>query len=785
MNRHQKALELDKILALLANETSCEQARDAALELLPSSNIFEIDAMLNETNDAHMLISRFGAPSFGGYRDINGMLARAEAGAVLSPAELLYVATNLKIFRQFCDWRAHFSSVKTCLDPRMSMITPNKYLEEKISMAILNEDEISDNASHELSSIRRKIGAANNKVRDRLDKLIRSQSYQKYLQDAIITQRNGRFVVPVKHEHRSEIQGLVHDTSSSGATVFIEPMGVVEANNEIRLLRSKEQEEIERILAELSTDCASFKDGTSLSGQMLAELNFIFAKARLAFSMNASLPVVCDDGITDIKKARHPLIDAKKVVPTDISLGKDFDTLIITGPNTGGKTVAIKTLGLLTLMVMCGLMVPAAENSKFSVFEHVLCDIGDEQSIEQSLSTFSSHMVNIIEILKTANRKSLVLIDELGAGTDPVEGAALAMSILEELHLKGAKIGATTHYAELKAYALNTPHIENGSCEFDVATLKPTYRLLIGIPGKSNAFAISEHLGIPQNITNRARELVSTENLRFEEVVAALEAARQQMETEKIKAEKLKEEADLKSKDAGQMLKYLEKDKEAELAKAKEEANKIVYNAKLQYDAFISELEALRKQHKNTNSINKSGLNSKLREMERSADPVAPKSNDGYVLPRKLKVGDTVLIVDIDKKAIVQKESDEKGMTEVLAGILSTRVNINNLRLITAAHKPFSNTRTVRNIQSNAAKDVRIELDLRGQMSDDAIIEVDRFIDSNVLMGIGQITIIHGKGTGALRKAISAHLKHHPSVKSYRLGVFGEGESGVTVVELK
>ena len=785
MNRHHKALELDKILTLLGSETSCEEAQAQAVSLCPAASLAEANALLDETSDAHMLIARFGAPSFGGYKSLDGMLARADAGAVLSPSELLQIRGNTRIFRQISEWRAHSAGIETVLNPRFHMITPNKYLEDKIGGCILNEEEISDNASLELSAIRRKINAAHNKIRDQLDKLIRSSTHQKYLQDAIITQRNGRFVVPVKNEHRAEIKGLVHDTSASGATVFVEPMGVVEANNELRILRSKEADEIERILAELSADAASFKDSLLLSGQMLVELCVVFAKAKLAYQMKAARPILNDRGVIDLKKARHPLIDPKKVVPTDIMLGKDFDTLIITGPNTGGKTVSLKTMGLLSLMAMCGLMIPAAEQSALSVFNNILCDIGDEQSIEQSLSTFSSHMVNIIDILEIADPNTLVLMDELGAGTDPVEGAALAMSILESLHAKGAKISATTHYAELKAYALDTPHIENGCCEFDVASLKPTYRLLIGMPGRSNAFAISERLGMPPTVVDRARDLVSGDNRRFEDVVEKLEQTRQDMENEKSAALTQKQEADRIAADAARKLDETQKNKERVLQEAKEEARRLVQEARRQYDLFLSQMDDLKKQAKQNASPNKAGLAAKLGQLENTADPLKPsQNNEHYVLPRPLVAGDDVLIVDLDKKAVVLKAPDGKDMVEVQAGIIKTRVPLKNLRLLAAQSKAPERT-TTRNVANKVARDASTEIDLRGQMTDEAIMETDRFIDNCVLSGLSQITIIHGKGTGALRKAIQSHLRNHPSVKGFRLGVFGEGEAGVTVVELK
>ncbi|MBO5798172.1 MAG: endonuclease MutS2, partial [Clostridia bacterium] len=492
MKRDHLALELDKVLELLAAETTCADAAEAARALTPSPYLAVAQERLNETEAAWRLMAGFGSPSFGHLQNTVNALRRADAGAVLAPRELLQIAETLRVIRSLHDWRDHCAGIETCLDDRFDTLTPNKYLEEKITTTLVSEDTIADNASPLLADIRRKMRAAAQRVRDQLDKLVRSPAHQKFLQDPIVTIRSGRFVVPVKAEYRGEIPGLVHDTSASGSTVFVEPMGSVEANNEIRVLESKEKAEIERILAELSAEAGTFADQIIANYELLVELNLIFAKARLAYNMRSTMPKLTEDGHILLRRARHPLIDPKKVVAIDVELGAKFDTLVVTGPNTGGKTVSLKTIGLLSLMAMCGLMPPVDDGSSLSVFPHVMADIGDEQSIEQSLSTFSAHMTNIVRILKTTDTRSLVLLDELGAGTDPVEGAALAIAILEQLRTQGARIAATTHYAELKAYAIRTDGVENGSCEFDVATLRPTYRLLVGIPGRSNAFAISK-----------------------------------------------------------------------------------------------------------------------------------------------------------------------------------------------------------------------------------------------------------------------------------------------------
>lgn len=586
----------------------------------------------------------------------------------------------------------------------------------------------------------------------------------------------------------------MHDTSSSGATVFIEPMGVVEANNEIKVLQSKERDEIDRILTELSAEAGSFADSIKASYECAVELNLIFAKAQLAYEMKAAPPLLNDEGVIELRRARHPLIAKEKVVPTDIRLGETFDTLVITGPNTGGKTVSIKTVGLLTLMAMCGLMIPVADQSRISIFTHVLADIGDEQSIEQSLSTFSAHMTNIISILHQADAHSLVLIDELGAGTDPVEGAALAMAILEQLHQQGAKIAATTHYAELKAYALQTPRVENGCCEFDVATLRPTYRLLIGVPGRSNAFAISERLGMGSEVVDRARELVSAENTRFEDVVESLEKSHQALEQEREDARAQRAEAETIRQKAEEQLKSVDKLREREMEQARTQAMRIVEQARRESQAFLMELEKLKKEkEKNQNLADlarraKSQMKQHANAMAEVTNPVvAPVIDDAdYVLPRPLQVGDAVLIADLDKQATVLTLPDKNGNVEVQAGPLKTRVKLQSLRLLNAKQrKNQSKSRTVRRSDSIAQTSVKTSCDLRGKTVEEALLDLDQFLDDCVMTGLNECTIIHGKGTGALRGAVQKHLRAHPMVKGYRLGTYGEGEDGVTMVTLK
>ena len=788
MLKDHKSLELDKILSMLANETTCADAAEMAMRVEPDTDLKHVTRLLQETDDAFVLMAKFGAPSFYGMTNVTNALRRAQAGGVLNLPELLAVAATLRAIRSVADWRKKSESIKTALDWRFETLQPNKFIEERISMTVVSEEEVADAASVALASIRRKIRAASLRVREQLDKLIRSQTYQKYLQEAIVTQRGGRYVVPVKAEFRNEVKGLVHDSSGSGATVFIEPIGVVEANNEIRVLRADEQEEIDRILTELSREVGEFADGIIASYRAAVELNLIFAKGQLAYKMKGVVPKLNDEGKVNIKAARHPLIDKNKVVPTDLILGREYDALIVTGPNTGGKTVSLKTAGLLTLMAMCGLMIPAGEGSEISVFRHVLADIGDEQSIEQSLSTFSAHMTNIIRILGQADDSSLILIDELGAGTDPVEGAALAISIIEAMREKGAKIMATTHYAELKAYALQTDGVENGCCEFDVATLRPTYRLLIGVPGKSNAFAISKRLGMPEDIVDRAKKLVSEESTAFEEVVTRLEDSRRRMEDERRDAEQFRMDAERMMREAEAVRERAEKDAKHEIERAQRDAAALVQKTRIQAQGLMDELEMLRKEKQaELSAEQKARLKAGIRNLEKASDPVREKcTNEEYVLPRPLKVGDNVLIFDIDKNATILELPKSGDMVLVQAGIIKTRVPLKNLRLLDKKVKE-KKTGGHRNVTKAPGSDtsVRNEIDLRGMNVEEAIMEVDAFIDHALLRNLNQLTIIHGKGTGVLRSGIQQHLKRHKAVKSFRLGVYGEGESGVTVVELK
>lgn len=789
-NKHFEALELGAVLEMLKNEASSADAKDAAVSLRPVNDLSQAQFLLSQTEDAFSLIARFGGPSFSGLNNVNNAVSRTAAGGELNTSELLKIGGTLRAVRSLYEWYGHCSGVSTSLNTLFDSITVNKYLEEKIFSVIVSEEEIADRASDELYEIRRKIRAKSNSVREKLDSIIHSTHYQKFLQEPIVTQRSGRYVVPVKAEHRADVPGLVHDMSSSGATVFIEPVSVVDANNEIKILESREREEIKRILYELSLEAGNFSESIKHSYESAVQIDLIFAKARLAYKMKASMPLLNKDGKILLKKARHPLLDTHSVVPVDISLGGDFDTLVITGPNTGGKTVSIKTIGLLSLMAMCGLLIPAADRSEIAVFDNILVDVGDEQSIQQNLSTFSAHMVNIIDIMKQAGSNSLVLIDELGAGTDPVEGAALAVAIIEKLRSKGAKIAATTHYAELKAYALETPGVINGSCEFDVETLRPTYRLLIGVPGRSNAFAISEHLGMDKSVIDEAKRLVNNETKSFEAVLRKLEETRRELEKEQEKAQRATEAADRMRRKA-----QSEKDRAAqlrdnELEKARREAEKIIASAKRQSSDFLLHLEQLKKEADSNNATEtarktRREIKNRLGEMEDTVNPrtLADNWDEDYKLPRPVVPGDAVVIRSIGEGEVLEVN---KNNVLVKSGMLKTRVKMSDLRLIKKKEPPKqSKPSLLYRTSSKADSDISTEIDLRGNTVDEALHELSLFIDKCVLLNLHEIRIIHGKGTGALRAAVQDYLRHHPNIADYRLGVYGEGENGVTIAHLK
>ena len=790
IGRYLKTLELDKILEMLAGEASLADTAEAARQTLPETGIDGVKTLLANTGDAYMFMARYSAPSFGAACNVSSQLRRAEASAVLSIPELLDIAETLRVIRSVKGWRENCSGVqKTSLEELFGALVPNKYFEEKITFAIKSEEELNDNASPALYNIRRKISAKSSKIRENLERIVRGPS-AKYLQEAIITQRDGRFVVPLKAEHKGQISGIVHDTSATGSTVFIEPMTVVETNNEIRVLRLREAEEIERILAELSAEAGSFADSIIYSYQALCGLDLVFAKAKLAYKMKAAMPEINKDGHTFLKRARHPLISYKSVVPVTVELGREYDTLIITGPNTGGKTVTLKTVGLLTLMTMCGLMIPADDGSKIAVYGKIFADIGDEQSIEQSLSTFSSHMVNIIFITGQADDDSLVLFDELCAGTDPIEGAALAKAILMRLAAYGAKTVATTHYAELKSYAIDTDRVENACCEFDVATLKPTYRLIIGMPGRSNAFAISKRLGLDESIIENAKEQVSDNDMRFERVVESLERARRLAEEEHAKAQELRHRLDEAKRKAEQREHEFDVKQQKLMEKTRENADRIIENARYKSSQLLNELEEMKKQ---LNAENAAKLAEKARtdykktldELEKSADPVMKRAASGEAVTAVNK-GDVVLVADINRDATVIDVKPAEKRAYVMSGSIKMWTDFDNLRLKSknSQSTEFKKTRKVSGLVSRGQRSVSGEVDLRGMASDEAIMELDKYIDNAVLSGINTVTIIHGKGTGVLRKAVQAHLRGHKNIKSFRTGTFGEGETGVTIAEI-
>ena len=794
MNKYYKKLELDKILELLAEQTSSDSCRDKALKLSPSFDEAEIRRELQKTNDAFTLSAKFGTPRFRRIKDISFSLRRCKSGSALSFRELLDVADILRETNMLCDWFGQCESMENSLSEYFRELYPIKDLEQRISESIISEEEMSDAASPELASIRKRIVRHGMNIREQLDKLIKSRSTQKFLQEAIVTMRDGRYVVPVRSEYKNEVSGLVHDTSATGQTFFIEPMSVVEANNEIRVLKSREQAEIERITQELSARVGENADSIANNFRVAQILELYFAKANLGAKMRGVAANIVSEPRISLHQARHPLIDQNSVVPITVELGGAYSSLMITGPNTGGKTVAIKTIGLLTLMTMCGLMIPAGDGSEVGIFGGIYVDIGDEQSIEQSLSTFSSHMVNVVKILSLADDRSLVLIDELGSGTDPVEGAALAVSILSTLREQGAKVAATTHYQEVKMYALQTEGVENASCEFDVNTLKPTYRLIVGVPGKSNAFAISQRLGMPDYVIDRAKELVSTENKRFEQVVDALEKSRQELEALKESAAVSERNAKMTESELKQKLSDLEQQKEKELESARQRAMSIVEETRFRSNQLLNELEELKKVKdkealRQGLSAAKGKTNSALNRMQDDANPVVQRHIDSYVLPRPLKAGDTVMLADTRKEGVLMTVPNMSGTCYVQVGMMKIKTNQKNLRLVENKKKQQPQKSVggsvKKQVTSNMNRRGGMELDIRGMMSDEGVLEVERFIDGAQLSGISTVVIIHGKGTGALRAAVQQSLKTNPAVKSYRQGAYGEGEAGVTVVELK
>ncbi len=785
-------LELGRVLNMLAEHAVSNRAKERALALKPETDCDLVRTAQQQTSDAKKLIGLRGAPPFAGIRDVSDSLRRADAGGSLNMRELLDVASLLRTARMVRGYLSQEREISTCLDGLFNSLSANKYLEDSITHAIISEEEIADGASPELSDIRRKMRGANSKIRDVLQKIVSSPTQSKYLQENIITQRSGRYVVPVKSEHKGDIGGLVHDVSSSGATLFIEPMQVVSLNNELRELEAKEKKEIDRILAELSAEVSSFSESIGRDFDLLCTLDLIFAKAKLSYKLNSDEPELNDKGQTVLKNVRHPLLDPKKTVPVSIRLGVEFDTLVITGPNTGGKTVALKTIGLMTLMAECGLHIPADYGSCVSTFDRVYADIGDEQSIEQSLSTFSSHMKNIVSMLEGVDSRTLILFDELGAGTDPVEGAALAVSIIEYAQSMGAKVVATTHYTELKSFALTTEHVENASCEFDVETLKPTYKLLIGVPGKSNAFAIASRLGLSDYIIEKARGLVASEDQRFDEVLARLEEKRSAMEAELVAAERERRRAEDMNRRAKDFDAQIEKRREAEFAKARQDAERLVRDARAQAEQIFDEIDALRKaQRKKDNYQQINDARAAIRRSLNQADEAINRSGkkDKKAVstppPRPFKAGDTVELIELGSNGTVLQEADKSGMVQVQAGILKVSIHQNKLKLIEDSGKKTVEAFIAKKQAELRNIKISQDIDVRGMMSDEAVDTVERYLDNAFMAKLNSVTVIHGKGTGALRKAIHARLRSHPHVKSFRLGTFGEGEAGVTVIELK
>ncbi|MCR4434615.1 MAG: endonuclease MutS2 [Clostridiales bacterium] len=786
-----RVLEFDKIVMRVMNLAASELGKEMAASLLPERDFSKILNLLKETSDGVSFISRKGSPPLGGVHDIRDSLKRVKVGAVLSPGELLKVADTLRASRNLKSYALDGAAMEdgNAVSELINCLVPHRRIEEKIRLSILSEEEISDNASPALASIRRQVLNLQNSIRDRLNDIIKSTKYQKYMQESIVTIRDGRYVVPVKQEHRSEIPGLVHDSSSSGATIFIEPMAVVEANNEIKQLKIKEQLEIERILRELTADVESILNELMSNIAILAKLDFIFAKARFSLDLNCICPGINDCGFTVIKKGRHPLLDPKTVVPIDFWIGDEFKTLVVTGPNTGGKTVTLKTVGLFTLMTQAGLHIPASEGTQISLYDRIFADIGDEQSIEQSLSTFSSHMKNIVEILENAGHRSLVLFDELGAGTDPTEGAALAMAILENLHEAGAITVATTHYSELKVYALSTKGVENACCEFDVDTLKPTYKLLIGVPGKSNAFAISRRLGLKESVLDKAKEFLTQEDIRFEDLLMNIEKNRSEAEKEKIKAESYRLEIEKIKRALEEEKSKIESNRAKILKEAREEARRILQETKAESESMLARIRQLEKEQE-ASERNKAAeevraaLRNKINGIEETLSETLVPRQGLTQPPNNLKPGDDVLIVNLNQKGVVLNPPDKDGETLVQAGIMKINVHISNLRKIQEQRNEIQKTGLGR-ISVSKSSHISAEIDLRGSTLDDAMESVDKYLDDASIAGLREIMIIHGKGTGVLRNGIHQLLRSNPHVKSFRLGKYGEGEWGVTIAELK
>jgi len=784
-------LEFDKIRAMLADACPTAGAAALAKRLTPVEHMELVKKRQARTTDARRLSDAKGMPSFGSVVDVGDICERAQKGAILTTRELLDVAAVLYTSRSLLDYIRSNRLFPTVLDEVFERLLPNRHLEERIRRSILSEELIADEASPALADVRRKIRSANARIKETLAKYI-SGSYSKYLQDNLVTQRNGRYVIPVKAECRNDVKGLIHDTSSSGATIFVEPMAVVDANNELRMLEAKEAHEIERILAELSSEVADIATNLSLNYRNITELAFVFGCAELSRRMDGVEPTLTEERICRLHRARHPLIDKRTVVPITLCLGGEYDTLIITGPNTGGKTVTLKTLGLFAIMAQSGLHVPAEEGTSLCLFDNVLVDLGDEQSIEQSLSTFSSHMVNIVSIVNSRNDRSLCLFDELGAGTDPVEGAALAVAVIEDMREAGALCMATTHYTELKTYALDTEGVCNASCEFDVETLRPTYRLIVGTPGKSNAFAISEKLGLPQRIIRRANGCIGQDSKRLERVIGELETARQQARRQVEETEAMRAEYEAYRANAEREIEARLAKSEKELENARKKAQNMVESAKASSEFIMDQMDQLRRQRESERlgeelARARREVREHLRNHSDAFDPVEVRKDENYVLPRKLRRGDEVIIVSLSKKAVLLEDPDRSGKVQVQAGIIKTKVAITDLRLVEEEVKVSrgGEQKKASQYRLTVSRDFHDEIHLRGMTGDEAWSKVDKYFDEALLAGFHTVRLVHGKGTGALKAALWKYLRTDPRVATFRIGQFGEGDGGVTVVELK
>ncbi len=778
-----KTLEYDKILAMLKERASCCISRELVDTMEPSGDFDTVERELKLTAEAETLFYKTGRSPVDDFPDMRHCLERMHAALFLSTGELLGIASCLKAARIAKDILAKEVGEESYLYNLAGLLITHRSAEEEINRCIINEDEIFDGASPALARIRRAMRLANEKVREKLNSMIRSTAYQKYLQEPIITIRNGRFVIPVKQEYRQQVPGLIHDQSSSGATLFIEPSAVVELGNEYKKLLAEEADEIERILTELTAMLAPYADEVREDLNIMGQIDLVFAKAKLSRELNAVMPRLNRNNYVRIVRGRHPLIPADRVVPIDIWIGSDYRSLIITGPNTGGKTVTLKIVGLFALMVQSGIFVPANEGSEFPVFEHIYADIGDEQSIEQSLSTFSSHMKNIVGILDKADENSLVLLDELGAGTDPIEGAALAMSILEELNDRHCICVSTTHYSEIKAFAMTHEGMENASMEFDIDRLCPTYRLYIGIPGKSNAFEISSRLGLPNSIIDKAKGFLKGEDVRFEDIISSAQSQHRIAEEERKMAEEARAELEKLRADAERERRKLDEDRNRLQAKAKEDAKRIVVDTKREMEKLIVEIRSIKDIDRSAADRVIQAARDTLRATETAVnEKEAIKKEDNTKPPKTVRAGDTVNIVTLDQKATVLSAPDSKGEVMVQAGVMKLNVKLKDIRLI---EEKKAAAPTSGKVGLGAGKQVGLELDVRGMLVDEANIIVDRYLDDAYNAGLSEVNIIHGKGTGALRAGVQAFLKRHPLVKGYRMGSYGEGDAGVTVVTLK